>query len=103
MIPVTVLHRQSRARAGRLHGEDAAREHIETCTDLPNIVTEWWGELDPADLHTYEVQMIVGAILVPPEDVAEYARRFRTRAFLDSAACETLVDDMAAGAKEWPR
>ena len=103
MIPVTVLHRQSRARAERLHDHDAARAHLEQCHSLPDIVTNWWGELDPTDLHAYELQMVVGAILAPPEDVAEYARKFRVRAYLDSAECETLIDDMAAGAKEWPR
>lgn len=103
MIPVTVLHRQSQARMAQRHDEDAAREHVETCTDLPRLVTEWWSEIDPDELHTYEVQMIVGAILNPPEDVAEYARQFRLDAWLDSPECETLIEDMAAGAKEWPR
>ena len=103
MTDITVLHRQSRARMGRRHDEDAAREHVETCSDLPQLVAEWWSELDTDDLHAHEVQMVVGAILQPPEDVARYAHEFRRRAFLDSGECDTLVDDMAAGAKAWPR
>ena len=103
MTDITVLHRQSRARIGRLDGIDAAREHVATCSDLPQLVAEWWGEIDTAELHAHEVQMVVGAILQPPEDVARYAHEFRRRAFLDSGECETLIEDMAAGAKEWPR
>lgn len=103
MTDIAFIHRQSRAAMLRRSEADAAREHIETCSDLPEIVTEWWGELDSDVLHAHEVDMIRVAIAVKPPDIAHYARRYRRRVFLDSAECETLVEDMAAGAKTWPR
>lgn len=97
------LHRSSRARMSEREAQDAARAHLEQCRSLPDITDEWWGEQEPADLFCHEIQMVADAILNQPDDLADHARRFRRTAYLDSAECETLIDDMAAGAKEWPR
>lgn len=106
MIPIATLHRQSRAKVGRLDALDAARDHLEACTTLDEIVREWFQELDTEDQDAVIVQTMREWQIHPlrhamdPRWFALHVRRF---AFLASKECETLVDDLAAGAKGWPR
>lgn len=106
MTPVTVLHRNSRVRMAEREEQDAARAHLEQCHSLPDIVRDWWVEQDEPDLFAHEARMceeFAAAVYVEPCDPCDFAVNYRRRAFLDSAECERDVDDMAAGAKEWPR
>lgn len=103
MATIHDLHRSSRARMGEREAQDTARAHLRESRSLPDIAAEWWCEQEPADLFCHEMQMVADAVLNQPDDLADHARRFRITAYLDSAECERDVDDMAAGAKEWPR
>lgn len=106
MIPIATLHRQSRAKAEWLDALDAARDHLEACTTLDDIVREWFQELDTEDQDAVIVQTMREWQIHPLQSVMDpqvFALNIRRYAFLASKECETLVEDLAAGAKEWPR
>ncbi len=113
MATIHDLHRSSRARMGEREAQDAARAHLEQCRSLddrdgePGIVAEWRDELSSERFASLSIKMLnrygdiraMGVIV----DAASFFADFWRTAYLDSAECETLIDDMAADAKEWPR